>query len=153
MQAPRAASVTGMAAVGAAVRALLADDSVLLREGLARVLTEAGFEVVAQLSDAQTLESAVAETRPSVAVLDVRMPGLDGVEVCERLRSAPGPATPVLLLSAFDDPALVARAHAAGADGFLAKGSLDHGDLRGPAARGRDRGRRALSERRRPPVG
>jgi len=56
------------------MRVVLADDSALLREGLARLLTEAGMEVVASVPDAETLLSAVAEHRPDVAVVDIRMP-------------------------------------------------------------------------------
>lgn len=56
------------------MRAVIADDSVLLREGLARLLAEAGIEVVALVGDADELEAAVAEHAPDVALIDIRMP-------------------------------------------------------------------------------
>ena len=56
------------------MRVVIADDSVLLREGLARVLAENGFEVAAQVGDAYALRHAVAHERPDVAIVDVRMP-------------------------------------------------------------------------------
>ncbi len=56
------------------MRVVIADDSVLLREGLARVLTEGGFEVVAQGADADELRQAVRRYKPDVAIVDVRMP-------------------------------------------------------------------------------
>lgn len=56
------------------MRVVVAEDSVLFREGLARVLEDGGFDVVAQAHDASTLHYAVIETRPDVAIVDVRMP-------------------------------------------------------------------------------
>lgn len=83
------------------MRVALADDSVLLREGLARVLSEAGFEVVAQVGDADALHTAVTLEQPDVAIVDVRMPPThtdEGVRAAERLR-AERPKLGVLLLS------------------------------------------------------
>ena len=56
------------------MRVVIADDAVLLREGLARVLGENGYEVVAQVGDAEALHDAVASARPDLAIVDVRMP-------------------------------------------------------------------------------
>jgi DNA-binding NarL/FixJ family response regulator len=67
------------------VRVALADDSVLLREGLARMLTDAGFEVVAQVGDAEALMAALEETLVDVAVVDIRMPP---TRTCEGLNAA-----------------------------------------------------------------
>jgi DNA-binding NarL/FixJ family response regulator len=83
------------------MRVALADDSVLLREGLARVLTDAGFEVVAQVGDADALHAAVELERPDVAIVDVRMPPThtdEGARAAERLR-AERPELGILLLS------------------------------------------------------
>jgi DNA-binding NarL/FixJ family response regulator len=83
------------------MRVVLADDSVLLREGLCRVLTGAGFEVVAQVGDADGLHTAVQLERPDVAIVDVRMPPShtdEGVRAAERLR-AERPELGILLLS------------------------------------------------------
>jgi DNA-binding NarL/FixJ family response regulator len=83
------------------VRAVIADDSVLLREGLARLLAEAGIETAAMVGDAGALEEAVAEHRPDVALIDIRMPPTfthEGAQAATRLRAA-WPALGILLLS------------------------------------------------------
>jgi DNA-binding NarL/FixJ family response regulator len=83
------------------VRVVIADDSVLLREGLARVLAENGFEVVAQAGDAYALRHAVARERPDVAIVDVRMPPSqtdEGARAAVQIR-AEQPEVGVLLLS------------------------------------------------------
>lgn len=82
---------------------VLADDSVLLREGLARLLREADCEVVASVGDAPSLLSAVAEHRPDVAVVDVRMPPTmtdDGLRAAVAARAVQ-PDLGVLMLSAY----------------------------------------------------
>jgi DNA-binding NarL/FixJ family response regulator len=85
------------------MRVLIADDSVLLREGVARVLSDAGFDVVAQAGDADdTLRKARAH-KPDVAVVDIRMPpghGDDGLQAARTIR-AELPGTGVLLLSQY----------------------------------------------------
>ena len=87
----------------AGVRVVVADDSMLLREGLVRLLTEAECEVVAAVADAPTFLAAVDEHRPDVAVVDVRMPPTmtdDGLRAAvEARRRQPGLA--VLMLSAY----------------------------------------------------
>ncbi|MEU7169838.1 response regulator transcription factor [Streptomyces morookaense] len=85
------------------MRAVIAEDSVLLRVGLVRVLETAGFEVVAETGDAEALLAAVDEHRPDLAVLDVRMPpGFqdEGVRAALAVR-AQWPRTAVLLLSQY----------------------------------------------------
>jgi DNA-binding NarL/FixJ family response regulator len=80
---------------------VIADDSVLLREGLARLLAENGFEVVAQAGDAYALRHAVARERPDVAIVDVRMPPSqtdEGARAAVKIR-AEQPEVGVLLLS------------------------------------------------------
>jgi DNA-binding NarL/FixJ family response regulator len=82
---------------------VLADDSVLLREGLVRLLREANCEVVASVGDAPSLLSAVAQHRPDVAVVDVRMPPTmtdDGLRAAVAARAAQ-PDLGVLMLSAY----------------------------------------------------
>jgi DNA-binding NarL/FixJ family response regulator len=84
-----------------AVRVVLADDSVLFREGLGRVLADRGFDVVAQVGDADGLLAAVAREAPDVAVTDVRMPPTntsEGLLAAQRIR-AEHPAVGVLVLS------------------------------------------------------
>ena len=85
------------------MRVVLADDSVLLREGLVRLLTEAGCEVVAAVGDAPALVEAVREHRPDVAVVDIRMPpGMtdDGLRAAVETRVVQ-PGLAVLVLSAY----------------------------------------------------
>jgi DNA-binding NarL/FixJ family response regulator len=83
------------------LRVVIADDAVLLREGLARVLADNGFEVVAQAGDAYALRHAVARERPDVAIVDVRMPPSqtdEGARAALKIREEQ-PEVGVLLLS------------------------------------------------------
>ena len=83
------------------MRIVIADDSVLLREGIARVLVENGFEVVAQVGDAEALKRAVRNERPDVAIVDVRMPPTqtdEGTQAAVEIR-AQYPEVGVLVLS------------------------------------------------------
>jgi DNA-binding NarL/FixJ family response regulator len=83
------------------VRVVIADDSVLLREGLARVLTDGGFEVVGQAGDATQLMHAVTEAKPDVAIVDVRMPPThtdEGARAAKEIRETL-PDVGVLVLS------------------------------------------------------
>ena len=83
------------------MRVVIADDSVLFREGLARVLAEDGFEVAAQAGDADALRDAVRETRPEVVIVDVRMPPTqtdEGTRVAKEIR-ADHSGVAVLMLS------------------------------------------------------
>ncbi|MFD4927170.1 response regulator [Streptomyces goshikiensis] len=85
------------------MRAVIAEDSVLLRIGLVRVLEMAGFEVAAETGDAESLLAAIETHRPELALVDVRMPpGFtdEGVRAALRIREA-SPATAVLLLSQY----------------------------------------------------
>ncbi len=107
------------------VRLVLVDDQTLVRRGIRSLLEIAGddgvrFEVVAEADDGETAVAAVAEHLPDVVLLDLRMPGRDGVWALETLR-ARGFETPVLVLTTFDDDELVLRALRAGADGYLLK--------------------------------
>jgi DNA-binding NarL/FixJ family response regulator len=107
------------------VRVVIADDSVLWREGLARLLGEAGVEVAALVGDATALEEAVAQHRPDVALIDIRMPPTwtnEGTEAAGRLRER-WPSLGRLLLSQTLESrqaAALARAHPRGF-GYLLK--------------------------------
>lgn len=107
----------------AAIRVLIADDHPVVRRGLAALLgTLDEFEVVGEAADG---DSAVRETqllRPDVVLMDVRMPGSDGIEATGRIRSAV-PGTAVLILTMHDDDATVFTAMRAGARGYLLKGA------------------------------
>jgi serine/threonine-protein kinase PknK len=85
------------------VRVILADDAVLVREGLARLLVERGFDVVAQAGDADSLLARVAELAPDLAVIDIRMPPThtnDGLRAANEIR-ARHPRTATLVLSQY----------------------------------------------------
>lgn len=85
------------------MRILICEDSVLLREGIARLLTDAGHDVVAALPDASRLEETVAELEPELAILDVRLPPTytdEGIRAAQRLRAA-HPGLAVLVLSQY----------------------------------------------------
>jgi len=89
------------------LRVVIAEDSVLLREGLARLLEESGFEVAAQAGDAEDLLRKVNAHKPDVAVIDVRMPPThtdEGLKAAQTIRSE-HPRTAVLVLSAYVDEA------------------------------------------------
>ena len=112
------------------MRVVLADDSVLLREGLARLLTEAGFEVTGQAADAGNLLALVAADPPDVAVVDIRMPpGPDGGIRAARTIRDRHPGVGVLVLSQYARPSYAFALLAEGADGagYLLKDRV--GDL------------------------
>jgi DNA-binding NarL/FixJ family response regulator/class 3 adenylate cyclase len=93
--------------IGDAVRVVLADDSILLREGVARLLEEAGFEVVAQSGTADDVLRHVAMHKPDVAIVDIRMPPThtdEGLRAAKQIREQ-HPATSVLVLSQYVEPA------------------------------------------------
>jgi class 3 adenylate cyclase len=102
-----------------ALRVALADDSVLLREGIASVLRAAGIDVVLQASDADTILQSMMAVRPHVVILDVRMPPThttEGLEAATKIR-AEYPDVAVLLLSAGVDPGAARRLLAAATEG------------------------------------
>lgn len=103
------------------IRVVLADDQAVVRDGL-RLLLEAGgeIEVLAAAPDGTAAVDAVLEHRPDVAVLDLRMPGLDGAEVTAVLAQR-APDIPVLILTTFADDDAVLPALRAGAAGYLTK--------------------------------
>ncbi len=102
------------------LRALIADDHPLFRLGLRYALGAQGFEVVAEAEDGQKALIECAAFQPDVALIDVKMPGLDGIETCRRLREAQ-PGVLAVMLTTFDEPAIVQAANEAGASGYLSK--------------------------------
>ncbi|MEN1728742.1 MAG: response regulator transcription factor, partial [Pseudomonadota bacterium] len=105
----------------AVIRLALADDQALIREGLKAILQSIdGLEVVIEADSGQRLIERLGEGEVDVIISDIRMPGLDGIEMTQRLRDD-GSAIPVLLLTTFDDDELLPRATDAGAQGFLLK--------------------------------
>ncbi|WP_345412430.1 response regulator transcription factor [Actinomycetospora chlora] len=104
-------------------RVVLADDQQLIRAGLRVLLeTEDGFAVVGEAADGAAAVAAVREARPDVVVMDVRMPGVDGLAALETIVADPSlSGTAVLVLTTFDLDEYVYRALRAGAAGFLLK--------------------------------
>jgi two-component system, NarL family, response regulator DesR len=103
------------------IRLLLADDQGLVRGALAALLSlEPDFEVVAEVDRGDRVVAAASEVRPDVAVLDIEMPGLDGIAATAALREAV-PGTRVLVVTTFGRPGYLRRAMEAGASGFLVK--------------------------------
>jgi DNA-binding NarL/FixJ family response regulator len=101
------------------VRVVLADDAVILREGLARLLAEAGFEVVGQAGDAEELLELVAGTAPDVAIVDIRMPPThtdEGLRAAAAIRER-HPGVAVLVLSQHVRPGSALELLAGGAEG------------------------------------
>jgi DNA-binding NarL/FixJ family response regulator len=100
---------------------LLADDQAMIRLGLRMILDhEPDLAVVAEAADGEQAVALAREHRPAVVLMDIRMPGLDGIEATRRLRADPGLADArVLVLTTFDDEEYVTSALRAGADGFL----------------------------------
>jgi two-component system nitrate/nitrite response regulator NarL len=105
------------------VRVVVGDDHPMFREGVVRALTSSGsIEVVAEAHDGVTALQAIRTHLPQVALLDYRMPGMDGAEVAAAVQRDELP-TRVLLVSAHDESAIVYRALQEGAAGFLPKES------------------------------
>jgi len=102
---------------------LVADDEPVAQLVASSALEASGYEVVIAADGREALR-LFATTHPACVVMDVRMPGLDGLEACRRIReSEAGRDIPILILTGHDDSNAVARAYQAGASDFLAKGS------------------------------
>jgi CheY-like chemotaxis protein len=109
-------------------RILIVDDTTVVLDFLEFVFRQEGFEVVRAGSGYQALDEA-STAPPEVALVDVMMPGIDGLEVCRRMRADPRTSrTPILLYSAVVGEEIEAQARAAGADDFLGK-TLHHVEL------------------------
>lgn len=103
------------------IHVLLAEDMVILREALAQVLSlNTDITVVAECARGEDVVARALETRPDVAILDVRLPGISGFDAAERLAEALPHCRPVFITS-YATPANLRRAMSAGALGFIAK--------------------------------
>ncbi len=103
------------------IRALLVEDETLVRQGIRKLLElDPRIEIAAEAADGEEALRRIAEERPDVVLLDVRMPKLDGLGVLRALRDLPG-APPCLVLTTFDDRALALEAIREGARGYLRK--------------------------------
>jgi DNA-binding NarL/FixJ family response regulator len=125
------------------IRIVLADDHVMVRQGIRQFLEEAGdVEVIAEAGDGAEAVRAVEAHQPDVAVLDIRMPGVTGVEATRQIK-ARFPQVRVLVLTAYDDDPYVFALLQAGADGYVLKTAS--GDELVRAVRTVHGGRTALS--------
>ncbi|PJN22673.1 DNA-binding response regulator [Kitasatospora sp. CB02891] len=103
------------------VRVLLAEDQSMVREALAALLSlEDDLDVVAQVARGDAVAAAVTEHRIDVAVLDIEMPGMTGIDACAEIRRV-RPQTKVVIATTFGRPGYLRRAMESGADAFLVK--------------------------------
>ena len=110
-----------MAAAGEAIRVLVADDQAAVREGLATLLDlTPGIDVVGQARDGAQAVRLVAEHAPDVVLMDLHMPGMDGIQATEQI-TREHPATRVVVLTTYADDASIQGALRAGALGYLTK--------------------------------
>ena len=111
------------------MRILIADDNQMIRSGVADILSSEGWDVCGEASDgAETIEK-VRELRPDVVLLDVSMPGIDGLETARRLRGE-NASVKIVMMSQHDPERLLPRALEAGANACVDKGrvAMDIGD-------------------------
>ena len=107
------------------LKLLLVDDHVLFREGIGALLeTEDDMQVVGGASRGEEALRLAVDLQPDVVLLDIAMPDMDGVEICQRLKGSL-PNTAVLMLSAFENEEAVTAALTAGASGYVVK-TIDH---------------------------
>jgi two-component system invasion response regulator UvrY len=105
------------------IKVLLADDHSIVRAGLRRIVEESGdMVVVAEAADGQEAIQQAHETMPDVAVIDISMPGMDGLEVLSQLRSYYA-KLPILILTMHEEEQYLVRAIGAGAMGYITKRS------------------------------
>jgi DNA-binding NarL/FixJ family response regulator len=103
------------------IRVVLVDDHWIVRQGLRSVLNgDPAFEVVGEAADGEQALRLVGQQQPDVVLLDLQMPGLSGVEVCQHLAEV-SPHTAILILTAFFDQSLIDACLRAGARGYLLK--------------------------------
>ncbi len=103
------------------IRILVADDHLIIRQGLHLILeTEPGFELVGEAADGAEAVRLCAQLHPSVVLMDLRMPGMDGLTAIERLR-VEQPQIAVIILTTFNEDDLMLRGMQAGAKGYLLK--------------------------------
>ena len=107
----------GKSSTSPATRVLVAEDETLIRMDLVEMLTEAGYEVIAQATNGEEAIAMTNEHNPDLAILDVQMPVLDGISAAEKIITI----APVLMLTAFSQRELVDRARDAGVMAYVVK--------------------------------
>src|SRR3954468_3337311 len=112
---------TGMCVVSEAIRLLIADDHPVVRDGVAAIINQhPDLKIVAEASNGREAIAAFGTHKPDVALLDLRMPDMDGIAVIEAIRKA-APDARIIVLTTFDSEEDVASAMRAGAKGYLLK--------------------------------
>ena len=102
------------------MRLVIADDHTMVREGLARAMRDAGFDVVGQAADGEAAVALVEEHLPDVVLMDLSLPVLSGAAATKRIKKG-APGTAVLALSMLSDESAVVSALSAGAAGYMVK--------------------------------
>ena len=105
--------------MSATLRILIAEDETIIRLDLRELLERAGFEVVAEARDGEEAVELARSAAPDLALLDVKMPRLDGIEAARRILEER--AIPIVMVTAYGEEELVARAVEAGVFGYLVK--------------------------------
>src|SRR5207237_1874023 len=105
--------------VGAAVRILVAEDETIIRLDLRDLLERSGFDVCAEARDGEEAVALARSERPDIAIMDVKMPKLDGIEAARRILDER--PIPIVMLTAYGQAELVSRAIEAGVFGYLVK--------------------------------
>ena len=100
---------------------LVVDDSATVRLQVSRALASAGYIVVEAVDGVEALEKLTASATFALVVCDINMPRMSGVELLESLAQQPGPRPPILMLTTEGHPALIQRAKASGAKGWMMK--------------------------------
>ena len=132
------------------IRLVLVDDHSIVREGLCSILNaEPDFQVVGEASNGEEALRVVARTRPDVVLLDLKMSGAPGVDVCRDI-TAKRPETAVIILTAFLDSDMIYRCIQAGAKGYVVK-DVERADLK-RKIRAAARGEGVLDEKAASPV-
>lgn len=103
------------------IRVVVIDDHEIVRQGIATILgKDAGFQLVGEAADGHEAVRLVRETQPDIALVDVRLPGISGVELCYHIQDE-SPDTQVLILTSYLDSNVVRECIRAGAKGFVLK--------------------------------
>src|SRR5213080_5197355 len=111
------------------IRLLIIDDHEMVREGLKAILiAEPDFSIIGEAANAEQALELIERLRPDVALLDIRLPGVSGIEVC-RIVTERYPETAVIILTTFTDEQLIAQCVQAGARGFIVK-DIERFDLK-----------------------